>query len=109
MGLKNQFTNLCSPAQLYVVLAAIGYIALVVSNFSKPKEYRVGNKVVKLGHHNVVYFVMKLLVILLWTYVLNKFCTWGWSPLSWVLVLFPFVFFLLAFFAVLVAKARKLL
>ena len=109
MALKTKFSNLCSPAQLYFVLAVVGYIALVVSNFSKPKEYRVGNQVVKLGHHNFLYFVIKLLVILGWTWLLNKFCTWGWSPLSWLLVLFPFIMFLLSFFAVLVAKARKLL
>ena len=37
--------------------------------------------------HNGYLFLLKVFYILVWTWLLNKFCDWGFTPLSWLLVL----------------------
>ena len=76
----NAFKKTCSPAQLYFVL---GLIAILVS--------------LKINV-NVNSIIINSCLLLLWTYLLNVFCNWGWSGLSWFLVLFPYIILLLAIF-----------
>lgn len=74
------FKKTCSPAQLYFIL---GLIAIIVS--------------LKINV-NINSIILNACLLLLWTYLLNVFCNWGWSGLSWFLVLFPYVILLLAIF-----------
>ena len=43
-----------------------------------------------------MYFVFKFLMVLLWTYVLQELCKYGYIKVSWFLVLLPFIFFALS-------------
>ncbi len=74
----DQFSRLCDPAKLYLVLTII---ACVVALFQ-----RMG----------VMAVIVKLLFALLWTWVLNWLCKKGYAMVSWALVLFPFIMILLA-------------
>lgn len=74
------FKKTCSPAQLYFVLGLIAILASLKINV----------------HINSI--IINSCLLLLWTYLLNVFCNWGWSGLSWFLVLFPYVILLLAIF-----------
>ena len=76
----NAFKKTCSPAQLYFVL---GLIAILVS--------------LKINVH-INSIIINSCLLLLWTYLLNVFCKWGWSGLSWFLVLFPYIILLLTIF-----------
>ena len=91
------YSALCPPARLYVVLAAMGFIITIFQNFSQPNQYRLGNKAIYLGHHNALEIVFNICFVVIWTWLLNKFCKLGWTPFSWVLVLTPFVSTLLLF------------
>ena len=33
--------------------------------------------------------VLQAFYAIIWTWILNKFCDVGWTPVSWLLVLFP--------------------
>ena len=74
------FKKTCSPAQLYFVLGLISILASLKINV----------------HINSI--IINSCLLLLWTYLLNVFCNWGWSGLSWFLVLFPYIILLLAIF-----------
>ena len=74
------FKKTCSPAQLYFVLGLIAILASLKINV----------------HINSI--IINSCLLLLWTYLLNVFCNWGWSGLSWFLVLFPYIILLLAIF-----------
>lgn len=76
----NAFKKTCSPAQLYFVLGLIAILASLKINV----------------HINSI--IINSCLLLLWTYLLNVFCNWGWSGLSWFLVLFPYILLLLAIF-----------
>ena len=79
-------TTFCTPSRLYL---ALGLIGLVLQTGLAVLAVAQG----KLGASNmaltVVSLGMGLLFVLGYSAALNQFCTWGWTPLSWVLVMFP--------------------
>ena len=83
------FKKACSPAQLYFVLGLISILASLKINV----------------HINSI--IINSCLLLLWTYLLNVFCNWGWSGLSWFLVLFPYVILLLAIFLLPLVFTKK--
>ena len=101
------YSSLCAPARLYVVLAVMGFLITIFQNYSQPDEYRLGTGAIYLGHNNALEIVFNICFVIIWTWLLNKFCKWGWSPFSWVLVLAPFVSMLILFYtAVLTQQIR---
>ena len=84
-----QFKKYCSPAQLYLVLAAIGLILGFFQNF----------KVITLIVHSAF--------VILFGFLLNLLCKKGYSSISWVIVALPFVFFLCSYFLALDASDKK--
>ena len=67
------FKTLCTPAHLYLVLSIITVIVAFFNQFS------------------AMAIVIKMIWIFLWTYLLNCLCKKGFSTISWILVLIPFV------------------
>jgi hypothetical protein len=78
--MNKQFSLLCTPAKLYFILAVV---SCVIALFSGVNFMAVG---------------INLIVAFIWTAVLGWICTNGFTSLSWVLVLFPYVMMLLTFF-----------
>jgi hypothetical protein len=62
--------NLCTPATIYLILAAIGLFLGGWKAFS----------------------IIHLFVILLWTFILNFICKKGYAVVSWILVLLPLIY-----------------
>ena len=68
-----QFAKYCTPAQIYLVLALIGIVAGFMKNF----------RVITLITHSVFG--------VLFAWILNFLCRKGFTAISWILVLLPFV------------------
>lgn len=79
---KKSFSKLCAPAKLYF---AIAVIAIIVGLFAKIE---------------LSILIVKLIFAFIWTWILGLLCKKGWSPLSWFLVLFPYIVILLAVFRI---------
>jgi hypothetical protein len=47
-----------------------------------------------------VFYILNILFILLWAFVLNLLCRFGWSKLSWFLFLFPYIILGIAFLSI---------
>ena len=76
-GFKDTFKQLCTPAQVYLVIAILaGLFAL-------------------LNRSAVSHVVMNLLFALVWTFMLSWLCKQGYESLSWFLVLLPYIILLL--------------
>ena len=73
-NLKERFFALCTPAQVYLVLALFSGI---ISIFS--------------ANDGVIKTLIWLLFVILWTLVLNFLCSKGLSGVSWALVLLPYI------------------
>jgi hypothetical protein len=71
-----EFPKLCTPALIYFILAVISVLGLI--------------------SQGVMAFtlIIKVIFMLLWTWLLNFFCNKGYGVVSWILVLLPFIFIL---------------
>ena len=84
--IANDVATFCSPARLYLALGSIGLVlqtGLAVFALAQGKlgPSAVAGAVISLG--------LGFVFVLGYSAALNAFCTWGWSPLSWLLVLGP--------------------
>lgn len=70
------FSKLCTPAYIYFI---ISIIYLVFSSFT---------------NLNIVSIVVKLFFIILWSWLLNFLCTKGFSLISWLAIILPFIGFI---------------
>ena len=107
MTFKKQFDSLCSPAKLYLVIKGIAILILFVQNLREPNAYKVGSYKIDLNHHNIIFFLVKIVIMLVWTFVLNKFCSKGYKGVAWFLVMIPFILFFVAIGLVVVAGQKK--
>ena len=81
--MKNfEFGKYCTPAQLYLVLGAIGIIMGFFKNYS------------------IETLLTKSLFLVLWAWVLNWLCSKGFKAISWILVLLPFIMILFTYFLI---------
>ena len=79
--------NLCTPAMLYLLLSII----TILMGFSEQFQLSI--------------FVVKLIWMVVWVYILNLLCSKGYTTVSWVLVLLPFI--LIAFMALLMLEVTR--
>lgn len=91
-GLVRTFNNLCSPARLYFIVSCISVLFIFLQNLGNSKKYNVGKYGVNLRHHNIYFFMFKVVYIFIWTFILNKLCKKGWNKVSWYLVVIPYLF-----------------
>lgn len=73
------FDKLCAPSKLYLILSTI--IIFITLTFR-----------IEIG-----VILVKILFIILWTYVLDFICKKGYTTVSWILVLLPHIFMILLF------------
>lgn len=78
--MMKQFKELCTPARIYFVVTVL---FCIISLFNGMPFLAVA---------------MKLFFAVIWTYILGWLCKKGLTPVSWFLVLLPFIIFLLSFF-----------
>jgi len=90
MSFSETWSGLCTPAQIYAVLAFITIIGMAYK-----QQYGA--------------IIGQAIFAALWTFVLGWICTKGWTWLSWVLVLLPIIIVvgLLVFIYVMGDKLNK--
>jgi len=94
--IKGKYSALCKPSKFYFVLSCISILALFLQNLRNPNSYQVGTYKIPLQHHNIIFFIIKIVYVVAWTWVLDKLCDKGYRGVSWFLVLLPFIgFFIL--------------
>ena len=93
------FKNLCSPAQLYLGLSVISILSMLAQNCSN-SNFFVGDVMINPPCHKSLIFFLEILYVLIWTFILNKLCSKGFSSVSWLLVMLPYIgmFILLGLF-----------
>ena len=85
------YNKLCSPAQVYVVISLLSVLAMFIQNCTNQNMYCIGMFKTYTAYSNLIYFAMKLLYVAGWTWILQKLCKKGYSSVSWMLVLLPFL------------------
>ena len=91
MNAYKLFNSLCSPAQLYLGLSTIAVISSCIQNIGNPNSFACGLMKAQSPVNNVVYIMGEVLYVLIWTYLLNLLCKKGYTKVSWLFVLLPFI------------------
>jgi hypothetical protein len=82
--------DLCSPAKLYLLLSLTVIVVVALQNLESGSRYCVGT--LSCSSSTTVttgFFFIKVLYVLVWTWIINIFCQNGQTVISWVLVLIP--------------------
>jgi hypothetical protein len=74
---SNNKPAVCAPAMLYLILSVIALISMAFNNC--------------MG----ICLLFKVLFVVIWIWFLNFLCTQGYTTISWILVLLPFIMFIL--------------
>ena len=91
-------SKLCPPSQLYFVLSVIGVAIMFLHNIHDTNKYCISKFMFPCNTMTFIFiFMIKMLFILLWTYILNLICKDGHQALSWFLVFFPVIVAILVF------------
>lgn len=105
--LKNKIQRLCVPAQLYLAISFLSIFILLFRNLGDTSVYRCGMYQVKTPINCLVFYILKIVYVLLWTYVLQYLCSKGYSNVSWFLVLMPFILMFMLIALLMFAIASK--
>ncbi len=94
----NFLSNLCTPAKLYFIISMILLAVSLYYDITRNDKDKIclGNLSCKI-ESKPVFYVLNILFILLWAFILNILCSFGWSKLSWFLFLFPYILLGIAF------------
>lgn len=84
------FQGMCWPAYIYFMLSMLSIIIISIQNYGNTLSYCVGDYSCQVSSTFAI-FMIKIMVVLLWTWILNLICKAGATPLSWFLVLLPFL------------------
>lgn len=85
-GLK----NLCSPAYVYLVISIIAIVIMGFQNYGNLNTYCLGSYSCDVSSTGLI-FLIKVMYVLLWTWILNLICRAGAPGVAWFLVLLPFI------------------
>jgi len=91
MNILKTFNSICTPAQLYLAISLVTILSMLVQNCQDSTVYKIGDMVVKTPCHNLAFFAVKFLYVILWTWLLNLLCKKGFTTVSWLLVLLPII------------------
>jgi hypothetical protein len=92
---KGLFNKLCKPSQLYFIMSAVAIMAIIIQNIYEPNEniFCLGIHKCNTSYMKWLLFIPQIIYILVWTIILNSLCKTGYTELSWLIVLFPFILF----------------
>lgn len=75
-----RFNELCTPAKIYFAIAVISALCFLFNGYS------------------IMFIIVKLVFAFIWSFVLGWLCKKGYSSISWLLVLLPYIILLFALF-----------
>jgi hypothetical protein len=96
--------KMCTPATIYFIISLIALIIVGLSNLGNSDKLCIGDYSCYVGNNTVV-FVLNAIYILFWTFILDLMCKNGYSDLSWLILLLPFILTFI-FYAMIMIKAN---
>ena len=90
MAFPKSFKELCQPAFVYFIISFISLALILFQNLGNENSYHVGSFSCRVPRTAIV-FIIKFIYIIFWTWVLNLICKDGYTNISWLLVLLPYV------------------
>jgi len=101
MAFPRKIRDLCAPSMLYFIVSIIALIVAILMNLGHNNKLVLGSYSMSVVNTTLI-FVVKLIFILLWTWILNLICKDGHEVISWILVFLPFIAMFLCILAMMV-------
>jgi hypothetical protein len=101
MAFPRKIRDLCAPSMLYFIISIISLIVAILMNLGHNNKLVLGSYSMSVVNTTLI-FVIKLIFILLWTWILNLICKDGHEVISWILVFLPFIAMFLCILAMMV-------
>jgi len=101
MAFPRKIRDLCAPSMLYFIVSIIALIVAILMNLGHNNKLVLGSYSVGVVNTTLI-FIVKLIFILLWTWILNLICKDGHEVISWILVFLPFIAMFLCILAMMV-------
>ena len=96
MGILDRFYALCLPSKIYLVISIIFLIVSYYHDLKTNDSEKVCLGNVKCAVKNKpAYYAFNVLFILLWSWLLNLLCRYGWMKTAWFILLFPYIIMIL--------------
>ena len=90
MAFPKRLNQLCTPSLVYFVISIIALAISVMQNMGNKNKYSLGSFSCRVPS-TVAVFIVKVIYVLFWTWILNLICRDGYTSISWLLVLLPFI------------------
>ena len=84
--------KVCTPALLYLCLSTFSIFFMLIQMMNSNYGFCIDGTMCDKPTIGLI-FIVKILYVLFWTWLLNLICKSGYSPVSWFLVLLPFILF----------------
>lgn len=90
MAFPKSLKDLCTPSLLYFIISIIGLLIVLIQNLRNSNSYSIGSFSCAVPNTMLI-FICKLIYILFWTWILNLICKDGYTGISWLLILLPWI------------------
>jgi len=85
MELKKFIKSLCTPAYIYFIIAMLGLLMTILKNLMRKNRDHF------FSIRSLIIYILKFVFILFVSWILNSLCKSGYSSISWIILLLPFI------------------
>jgi hypothetical protein len=94
MDVLNKVRSLCTPAFIFFVISIISIFVMIFENIENTNTYCLGNVSCNVANTSMI-FIVKIIVIIGWTWLLDILCGRGYESIAWFILLFPYIVLML--------------
>jgi len=86
--------ELCTPAAIYFIISVVTLALIAFQNMGNTNKFCLGTYACDVPSTMLI-FTVEIIYILFFTWVLHLICKAGYTTVSWVLLLLPYILFFL--------------
>lgn len=84
-----EFNDLCTPAKIYLIVSIVCIVGWMWGASDKRSRYR--DEEVKHSPFTILGLICKLVLMVLWTLLLNWLCDNKYTNIAWIILLLPII------------------
>jgi len=92
MEVLNRVRSLCTPAFVFFVISILSIFFMIFHNVENTHEYCFWNVSCNVANTSMI-FIVKIIAIVVWTWLLEVLCSRGYQNVAWFILMFPYIIF----------------
>jgi hypothetical protein len=82
--------SLCTPALIFFIISVLSLFLMIFDNVENTTAYCLGNIKCNVPNTAMV-FIVEIVILIVWTWLLNLICSRGHPNIAWFILLFPYI------------------